>query len=117
MAGGHSIGDQSSNRKNVVTAIARRVTQFMFLVSRVRVPTQHGLFVVSLCAGALLGALLAGKGRFETSDLVPVWLPGAVSSATAVGGLIGALVAGMTAWLVCRPRRAQQWTIDYPRQL
>ena len=117
MAGAPDIGDHSSSRRVSLTAIARRMTRFLFVASHVRVPTQHGLFVVSLLAGALLGALLAGKGRFETSELVPVWLPGAVSSAAAVGGLIGALVAGMTAWLVCRPRRAQQWTIDYPRQL
>ncbi len=114
---GHAIADSRDSRNPQLSRIARRTRRFLSLLCHVRVPTQHGIFVVALLAGALLGALLAGRGRFEMSELVPVWLPAAVSSAAAVGGLIGAVVAGMTAWLVCRPRRAQLWTIDYPRQL
>lgn len=92
-----------------------KIPPFVALLARVRVPTQHGVFILALLSGAVLGALLAGTGRAEMSDMVPAWMPAAASSAAAVGAVVGSLTAGLLAWLICRPRRAQQWTIEYPQ--
>lgn len=81
----------------------------------VRVPLQHGVFALSTVAGAVLGALLAGMGA-EQTQLLPSWLPEELGSALLSGSLLGAVVAGAGAWLLCRPRRAQRWTIDYAGQ-
>lgn len=84
----------------------------------VRVPTQHGIFALALLAGALLGALLGGGDHVVLANLSSVlqnWLPAAASDAVVVGAVVGAVTAGLTAWLVCRPRRTQKWTIDYPQ--
>ena len=81
----------------------------------VRVPLQHGVFALSTVAGAVAGALLAGMGTDE-AQLLPGWLPEELGSALLSGSLLGAALAGAGAWLLCRPRRAQRWTIDYAGQ-
>lgn len=82
---------------------------------RVRVPTQHGVFALALLVGGVLGVLLTGHSSVEMADVLPPWVPTALHGALAVGGAVGALFGGLVAWLVCRPRRAQRWTVDYPR--
>lgn len=102
-------------RAKVTSEPVRRIEKLLTLVLHVRVPTQHGIFLLALTGGALLGTLLGGQGRVEMSDMVPSWLPESLSSALVVGGVVGAVLAGCAAWLVCRPRRAQRWTIEYPQ--
>lgn len=92
-----------------------RVWAVVSLPLRVQVPTQHGIFALALVAGALLGVLLAGEGHLSPQALLPGWLPTALRSALVAGGAVGATLGGLLAWLLCRPRRAHRWTIDYPR--
>jgi ABC-type uncharacterized transport system permease subunit len=100
---------------SAATGLRGRVETLVSLALHVRVPTQHGIFALAVMGGALLGTLLGGRGRLEMSDVVPPWLPASLSSALVVGAVVGAALAGLAAWLVCRPRRAQRWTIEYPQ--
>lgn len=86
------------------------------LLVAVRVPMQHGVLALALLAGAVIGMLLAGQAQAGPADLLPPWMPSAPVTAAVVSAVMGAMVAGLTAWLVCRPRRAQQWTIEYPQR-
>lgn len=82
----------------------------------VRLPVQHGVMVLALLGGAVLGVVLAGEAGAGAARVLPPWLPAGVLAAAVTSGGLGALLAGLAAWLVCRPRRARQWTLGYPRR-